>query len=152
MSTGLKTDGNVRIDAVPPQLDLASAHPDVDTLEVRAESVRTVEERADEPEKTVAAESSTGKNLSGDKPTMRTTHGDPCCEEGGGFWEQHQVSTVSRSATENRRLPASQWTRMIKTLIAGASKLNRENEDAWQGLMKTQRPDLCELCHHHQTL
>ena len=42
--------------------------------------------------------------------------------------------------------PCQRGGQIIKTMIAAASKLDRESEDAWHALVKAQRPDLCEFC------
>ena len=70
----------------------------------------------------------------------------PSREERRRVFGLRQPSTVSRNSIDSRRPPASPWTRTIKTLIAAASPLDRESEDAWHGLLKAQRPDLCKIC------
>ena len=87
VSEGLTTDGNVRIDKVPAQLDLAPAQSElVDKFKVQSEVVRTVTERADESGQMVACESSADKHVSDDMLTMRTTNDIQAARKGGEFW------------------------------------------------------------------
>ena len=86
------------------------------------------------------------KQVSGDVSAFGTTNDGLSCDERRTVLVLHQFSfCVAGLDREPTATCFSVYTEK-STTIAAASLLDRENENAWYGLVKARRHDLCELC------